>query len=778
MKRALSLAAAHALLCAALAPARQPPPAAYAGRQQPQPRQTPAPTPQPPPQDRPVEIDDDEVVRITTNLVQMDVVVTDKRGRQVTDLTADDFEIFEDGRPRKITNFSYVSVGPPPSSAPDAGPTPTTAAPAAVPRARLRPEQVRRTIALVVDDLGLSFADVVFARRALRKFVDEQMQPNDLVAVIRTSAGVGALQQFTSDRRQLHAAIERVKWTAAGRGGIGVFQPVERDVVAEAQAAAGPTLAGRRGGDDARGGGPSDADNARASLEDFREELFSVGTLGAINFVVRGMRELPGRKSVILFSQGFSLHTPDRGTGRSDRVLQALRRLVDLATRASVVVYTIDVRGLVYTGPTAADNMSGMSGRQISETMSERSQFLFDTQAGLSFLAEETGGLAFKNTNDISAGVGKVLEDQQGYYLIGYRPEGETFDRRFHRLTAKVKNRPDLSVRMRRGFYGVPDEAARPAARTPQQQLLAALMSPFAAGDVRLRMSAFFTSAPEVGPVVSAVTHLDVRDLHFTQLADGQHEARMQVISVAFGDGGQVVDQYYADQTMRVTKEVFERAMRSGLVYTFNVPVKKPGAYQMRMAVRDSASGRTGSASQFVEVPDLKKNRLALSGVVVSGTLEPAAGGARQGGDPARGGGGAAASGGGAQSAAPADGAVEAAPDPEATTAVRRFRQRMLLDYALLVFNARADRATGRPQLTSRTLLYREGRPVYSGPEKPIPLLADADPKRLALLGRLQLGSDLPPGDYVLQVVVTDALAKPGDKYRTASQWIDFEVVK
>src|SRR5205085_8129921 len=91
----------------------------------------------------------------------------------------------------------------------------------------VKPEQVRRTIALVVDDLTLSFESTYYVRRALKKFVDEQLQDGDLVAIIRTGAGIGALQQFTTDRRQLYAAIEKIRWNPVGNGNIGAFAPLE-----------------------------------------------------------------------------------------------------------------------------------------------------------------------------------------------------------------------------------------------------------------------------------------------------------------------------------------------------------------------------------------------------------------------------------------------------------------------------------------------------------------------------------------------------------------------
>ncbi|HKQ53779.1 MAG TPA: VWA domain-containing protein, partial [Pyrinomonadaceae bacterium] len=192
---------------------------------------------------------DDDVVRITTNLVQVDAVVTDKNGRLVTDLSPEEVEIFEDGRAQKITNFSFVSTAPAetPPATPRPAADPKTAPPP--PPVILRPDQVRRTIALVVDDLGLSFESTAYVRQALKKFVDQQLRPGDLVAIIRTAGGMGALQQFTSDRRQLYAAIERVKWYPTGRGGIGAFAPIESDPLTRMRNEANRMAGGRPGGD-------------------------------------------------------------------------------------------------------------------------------------------------------------------------------------------------------------------------------------------------------------------------------------------------------------------------------------------------------------------------------------------------------------------------------------------------------------------------------------------------------------------------------------------------
>src|SRR5687768_410554 len=163
--------------------------------------------------------DKDDVVRITTNLVQIDVVVT-KDGKPVPNLTAEDFEIFEDGRRQPITSFAFISNIP--NSAPAAPEKSTAGVPPAAP---IKRDVARRTIALVVDDLGLSAESIAQARRQIRKFIAEQVQPDDLVAVIRTGGEVGALQQFTNDKRLLNRAAEKLSWNVCSRVGVHVLPP-------------------------------------------------------------------------------------------------------------------------------------------------------------------------------------------------------------------------------------------------------------------------------------------------------------------------------------------------------------------------------------------------------------------------------------------------------------------------------------------------------------------------------------------------------------------------
>ncbi len=693
--------------------------------------------------------DKDEVVRISVTLVQIDAVVTDGKGRQVTDLKAEDFEVYEDGRRQHITNFNYIAG--PSASAPQPAPADKANKNAPpVPAVNLRPEQVRRTIALVVDDLGLSFESTAHLRDALKKFVNEQMQQGDLVAIIRTGAGMGALQQFTADKRQLYAAIERVKWNPMGRGGVSAFAPIEPDP----QRRAREERMGQGGREQQR-----DEQRQRDTINQLREDIFAVGTLGALNFVVRGLRDLPGRKSVILFSDGFRLFNRDNFGESNQRILESLRRLTDLANRASVVVYTIDTRGLQTLLATAAD--ASLNPEEMTRKLTERRDEFYDTQEGLNYLANETGGLFFRNTNDLNRGISRVLEDQKGYYLLGYMPESSTFRaekglRKFHKLGVKVK-RAGLKVRTRTGFFGIADEE-RPAQRTPAQQLLSALVSPFASGDIHLKLTSVFGHDVKAGPFVSSMLHIEGKDLTLAEEEGGFHKGTVNIAAFTFSDNGRIVDQNSRTYTLRINDEQYQKVLKQGFLYTIVVPVKKPGAYQLRVAVRDDASERVGSANQFIEVPDVSKNRLALSGIVASASDPSELNKPRAN-----------------QASASDEGAVEAA-NPQASPSVRKFLGGMLLDYVFIIYNAQLDHATTRPQLESQVIMLRDGKPVFTGKMLPIDSSQLADMKRVVSGGRLQLGANMEPGEYVLQVIVVDKLAK--EKYNTTTQWIDFEIVK
>jgi VWFA-related protein len=689
---------------------------------------------------------DDDVVKISTTLIQVDVTVTDKNGNIVKDLKTDDFEIYENGEKQKITNFSFFSSVKE-KSAPVKEANDKVLVP--IPTAELKAEQVRRTFALVVDDLSLSFQSAYYVRRSLKKFVDEQMQEGDLVAIIRTGAGIGALQQFTSDKRQLYAAIEKVVWNPMGRGNIGAFAPIRDN----------EKLTNDLESEESR----EARENAEKGFDDFQGAYFATGTLGALRFIVTGMKDLPGRKSVILFSDGFKiLQRDEQGFTDGGLVLEFLRQLVDTANRASVVFYTIDARGLQTTAITAEDSVSG-SPERLQQVLTERGNELFDTQAGLTYLARQTGGFAVLNNNDLSSGVRRVLEDQS-FYLIGYEPDADTFDsktRRFNKLEIKVKNK-DLKVRYRSGFFNVADSTS-PIVKTnltPAQQIQNALTSPFAVNDISLRLNTLFGNDAAQGSFMRPLLHINAQDLKFTEEADGSKKAMFDILAVTFGDNGAPIDQIAKSYTLAVKDEMYQRIIKNGFVYYFTLPIKKPGAYQFRVAIRDTQAGKVGSASQFIEVPNLKKERLTISGIVLENLTEEQWKTLSAG----------------AQNVAenPQTAPVER-PNPMNDTSLRRFKRGTILRYGFEIYNAKLD-ASKKTNLTSRIRIFRDGKLMLDGKLTPLDFTGQIDPGRLNSVGAVNLANAMQPGEYILQIIITDNLAK--EKRKISTQFIQFEVIE
>jgi hypothetical protein len=402
----------------------------------------------------------------------------------------------------------------------------------------------------------------------------------------------------------------------------------------------------------------------------------------------------------------------------------------------------------------------------LETTMRERE--FFHSQGGLNYLAQQTGGLFIRNSNDISRGIGRVLDDQRGYYLIGYVPEESTFksvqgQRQFHKIRVKVK-RPGLHVRSRAGFYGIGDDERPLSGNTaPGRQLYTALTSPFASGDMRLKLTSFYGQDADRGAFVRSLVHIDARDLSFTVEPDGTRKAVIDLAAITFGENGRPVDQNNYTYTIGVKAEDFEKLREDGFVYNAVLQVKKVGAYQLRVAMRDARSGRVGSANQFIEVPDFNKGRLILSGIVVAG-LKMA--------DPKK----SDATGSGlSQVATGGPGKIGPELDPQASPSLRTFHAGMMMDYGFFIYNAKLDRQTRQPQVETQLTLYRDGKPVFTGQANAFDTSQQSDLKRMAARGRLRLGTNLAPGEYVLQMVVTDKLAK--GKHRTATQWIDFELV-
>lgn len=488
----------------------------------------------------------DPVIRVSVDLVQVDAVVTDSKGNHVTDLRPEDFEILEDGKSQKITNFSWIDVTPPK--------IPTGAR-------NLRQEEVHRSIVLMIDDLGTSWEFLPGVMGSAKKFVAEQMAPGDLVSVTASRGGMGFYQQFTSDKRQLYAAIDHI----GHRPGFGIWE-VETPRGVELKPERGEPPLG------------------------YRDAANPPNPIGYLTWAIEGLRDVPGRKAVVLFSHGFF----------------APPMLVNLANRAGVVIYLIDPTGMDASGKTIAGD------------------------APYRQLAQQTGGLWIHSLigKELNADLGRVLEDMSGYYLIGYKPNRSDFELTrgtpvHHDIQVKVR-RPGLLVRARNGFMGIPDPRERPAPKTREDFLQQALFSPFAATGIRLRLDAVYGAAPADPktkkrlPVLRAMLGIDGGDLKFTDAPDGKKKLTLDVLVGVFNQDGTAAGS--ADQQFTISTDATgaENLVKYGLHWAKDVQLPRPGPYLVRAAVRAEAAAEVGSAYSFLEAPNFDGSQIALSSIVLS----------------------------------------------------------------------------------------------------------------------------------------------------------------
>jgi VWFA-related protein len=685
----------------------------------------------------------DDVVKITTKLVQVDAVVTDKSGKQVTDLKASDFKLLQDGKPQTITSVVYVNT--------DAGAAPGKSAtkkdrdaiptPASVQRASS--SSPGRLITFIVDDgnCTASQSGMIQTHDGLKKFVNEQMQPGDRVAIYRTRAGSSMLQQYMTDKTQLLRSVDQIRWYPPSGG-----CPAADGSFYEAANVGGstPTQA------------ESDDRKTQEHGEDFSKNNQINGTLGVLNYVVKGLERVGGRKVVFFMSDGLAIRS------RSGEMMSArdvLRTLSEQANRAGVVFNAIDVRGVFSTSMIEArDEVHTARSVDVNSSdsvIAARDSDIGRSEDGMYFLADQTGGRYYKNTNDLAAPIKRVLGIESGYYLIGYEPSEDTFrGKHFNKIEVSV-DRPDITVRSRPGFDAVIDQPARVTSkRTADSELYEAIAAPLPVAGLDLQLTAYFGNSPAEGNFIRSLIHIGGDAIKFEDdPATGMKKASFDVVAVTADEKNKVVDEFTRAHTYKIAAAALPTIRQNGLIYATDVPIKKPGTYNFRVVIRDNSSTLLGSSSQIIDVPDLKKGRMYLSGLNISPV-----------GDNGK-------------------FSIPGAVKPEnalvmtATTAapaIRKFQRGAVLAYSYVVYNAPMNAAGDQPNISVQMRLYHNGQLVSDGTPAPAKFEKQPDMTRAVDFAYLKLNAEVDPGDYTLQLIVRD-LSSP--KAPPSSQSVDFEVL-
>ncbi|PYP88680.1 MAG: hypothetical protein DMF61_05725 [Blastocatellia bacterium AA13] len=692
---------------------------------------------------------DDQVIRISTELVQLDVVVTDKSGKIKRGLERSDFEIYENGKKQATSFFEFVDSGKTRhSSEPggkDADYAPITGqGPSA--------SQIGRVFAFVVDDLTIDYDDLNLVRKMLNNFVDNEVKPNDLIAIVRTVGGKGLLQQFSADKALLHRAIS-------------TLTPVTHQLAAfnnpapprlNPQQTPGGGTASMTNTEEINGGMP-DSDNP---LDDTNRAMRAFMSLGTAGFVVDSMKQLPGRKSLVLISGGLPVLSANAGT-ESANLTDFLNSLTDRATRASVSINTMDIRGLkAFSGiagfadtparsamdvPVSGQRQSSSStndprngrgfGRVPDEALfGDNNPFdEMEGHNGLRILAAATGGISVLSKNDFDDGLQKIAGASDGYYLLAYTPSDTKFNGDFRKVEVKVKA-DGIRVYSRRGYLAR-EEKPQAAPATKQDQLLAAIKSPLALREVEMDATLLYKRAPQNRGAVDIDLVIDSKKLRF-ESNEGKHKSDLDVAGFVFDQFGKLRGGFSETIAPVLNQDEFARIMKGGLSYSANT-VLAPGVYQVRIAVRDNKTGSIGTLSRYLEIPDLSKARLAASSLLLA--------------------------------AVPA-GEMDAK-KPTPITADRRISNKQDLRYAVILYNAKLK--DGRPQIKSQLIISRDGEPIFKQPEEMV-TVSGKDQSEVIKWGQLAL-SKAKPGRYTMTLVVTDELAEK--KTQTVTRSMDFMVV-
>ena len=652
------------------------------------------------------DTNDPYIITVDVEEIRLDVVVVDGSGRQITDLTVDDFEVYQNNRPQVVKSSIYINDAPEVASPPVVSkPLPN------LPPATLKNEDVRRSILFMVDNLSTDFEHMHWARMSMRRFVNEQMQSGDMVSIMQTDNGNSLMDMFHADKRAL---LQRIK-------------------------------------------------NINHNVSSMMHRVYN-SQLTALSYGISALENMPGRKILIFLTAMPNLSNPKyrianeggfvRNTDRPENYYEIYRdgfsQLADEALRAGVVVHFMDVRGLEHLSRSENANESEMEGQ------AQEDESLVDA---LNPLPVKTGGLIIADRNFFIKGLGDEVNNViAGHYLVTYIPPPDTYELNwsgstaYNRVKIRVK-RKGAKVHTRDGFYGIADSETKPAEPENLLQdafyssftrLKDAVFSPFAHSGIKVNMTAGYTGDTKAGYLIRSWTHIDAKDVTMVETEKGARIAIGVVYLTStlgsFPVKPTVHDSRFVNHVLDIERHDIDRVKKHGIRFFTVLPIKKSGFYTVRVAVSDTESGRTGAAWQYVEIFDLGKKDMALSDMFVitnNDDLMWMSGDVIKELDR------------GMFFSVTQEGDIR-------TPALRTYMPGDNLQTLTMLYNANA-KAIARSEIEIQTILYKDGEEFLRGTPKPISPNQIDKAGVIPILQTVKLGSDMSPGSYTLQLLVVDS---------------------
>lgn len=569
-------------------------------------------------QSEPTVTQDAPLFGVSSAVVQVDVVVRDRRGRAIRDLTVEDFKVFEDGEPQTIQSFRVVAqdglpqgtpVVPPPAPAPSAA---VADAPPPAP-VETAPEQAQpQVIVFVFDRLSTEGRDT--AHKAATRYIEAGHVDGDVVAVFAIDQALHALQDFTTEREEIEAAF------AMARGHASTDYASTREAAREAGERAQLRQEQALGADTPEGAASLSVEAAFAAIEArmaagfdrLERDQQGYATTNGLLAIVNGLKPIPGRKTLVFFSEGLSLPS---------NLLAQFRSVIATANRAQVSVYAIDAGGLrtestqresrdellryardrerqEASGTFSADGAMTQRMEQVEDSLR------FNSQSGLGQLAEETGGFMVADTNDASEGFARMQEDMRFHYILAYTPSNPSYDGRFRNIRVDVDRR-NARVQSRKGYFAVPPDVSVPV-RSFEAPAVAALDERPRPQAFPLKTTALSFPEQERAGRISIFASLPVSAVGFRAPTSDErttHDADFTVVVRISDENGNEVDRVSQQYPLSVEPESLEAA-KQGDVLFYKEADLDPGRYTVEAVAYDAVMGVASVVEDAVEVPD------------------------------------------------------------------------------------------------------------------------------------------------------------------------------
>jgi len=660
-------------------------------------------------------------------------MVFDRQGKFVNGLTADNFELRIDGKPRSIQGFEQITAGSDEESQLAAARGSTTINPK-----RPVPLDRGRIVFFYLDDFHMDLSGLNSAKKVITQFIEKDMGQNDQAAVASATGQIGFLQQLTTDRVILRHALDRLNPR------IYSVRDAESPPMNEYQALLIDRLDRQvfdffvqetmRVNPGMRLDTASTLVRSRAMQIQAQSARFNQNTLGGLESLIKSARNLPGRKIVFFLSGGFFVDN------RHGDAIDKMRQITNAAAKSGVVIYSMDTRGLVGPPNDAATDRPFDPYGQLSLSDHEA---LTASQDGLNALAADTGGKATFNTNDLRKGLTPAIKETSTYYLLAWKPDAESQKQgRFRNLEVKLIGHPDFTVRVRKGFFDLDPPAPITAKASPAQtkpaaaQLRESIAAAYPTRELPILLSADYYDLPNKGPTISTAIQMPGEFLVFYERPDGKIQAAVDLTAVYFDEKG--VSKASFMERIVTTAPSLEQAKTYHNDITFTYPAHlPPGIYQVRVAARDDKSGKIGAAHAWVEIPDLSDKKFAMSSLLL-----------------------------GERTQSMITNVSNSSSNPVALSASHRFKRESTLRFLIFTYNMSLSPTDQKPDIVVQTQVVRDDQPVITTALRKVSTDGVLDLARLPYAAEIPL-AELLPGRYVLQVTVIDRTSKQSTSRQT-----------